>query len=1133
MRRGVLQSWLLRVTRARVVNAWRLLLVVLTVAVLAATTVTSVGLLVVATEQGAVRAALTSIPIDETTLDVRLTQPTVSVAAGTRAATTAIGAVLGDAATSVHAAQAFTTLTPVPRSGHPAALAYFGELDAVQAHASLTAGVWARDAAPASVSSLPVTLPAAAARALGLGVGSSFAVRVGDKAKTARVVGLYRAKKPAGEYWAGDPLRGAGNNDAYLSPDTPAAPPVNAFGPLIVAPGALAAAGIPVQSLDIRYVPDYGRATPGQLASLIDRLDGADSAVPARMGNIAAQVSYSTSGDATYPIRQIASNLIVTRSTVVVVSLLLLMLAVAALGQTARLFNDARDGERQLMRARGASRRQIFALAALEAVLVGAVTAGVSPLLARLVYRLVATQPAMLAAGMPRDAGLPPLAFATAAAVSLLFVAVLLAPLLARSDTFAEGEQKKVRQKRASGFMRSGLDVGLVILAGVVYWQLQSYRSPVGGAASLSVDPVLAIAPAIVLLAASLVCVRLIPLVSRLAEWIGARSRGAVFSLAAWEVGRRSQRATAAVLLLTIALAVGTFSQSFLATWQQSQLDQAAFAVGAPVRVPADPATTSAQGSLLASGARGKPQPVIHRTATVAGSQADLTNANTLDGTNAVVLGLTAQARGMIQRGRLAEEGGARIAELTKTRSTSATGIPLPGDVRGVSATVQVGHRNAQLPGVSAELHAIIGDANGLITTIDLGPVLIDGRSHDVSGLLPVPASGSGPASPLRFLGIQSFIFVSNAAAYRGGSVDTMADILVANLAVQHPLASKSKGDYSTVEAQMDARSRWFAGVSVQGRPQPTTGVSPKGWQLNLRVPVPADVAERPVTYALTAWQPVNGIPAVMSASLAASLSLKKGDQLTLVFPAALVSIQLAGTVPLVPGSSDAGQLTSDTVSGANSSQAGAVIVDQVALERALAQAGVSGAMVDEWWVDVPAGRGQAYLDAHPAANGTSPARSGEVLGLQMQQNPLRVATEAALWIAILAAALLAAVGFAVHAAATLRSRRVEFAELRAIGLSRRGLVAVVGSESLLLCLLGVVFGIGVGVLLSWLGGPLVAVSPDGTPPVPSVVVTFPWPGIVLMAALMAAVLACIVLLVARVQRGARPADVLRGANEL
>src|SRR5665647_3088132 len=105
-----------------------------------------------------------------------------------------------------------------------------------------------------------------------------------------------------------------------------------------------------------------------------------------------------------------------------------------------------------------------------------------------------------------------------------------------------------------------------------------------------------------------------------------------------------------------------------------------------------------------------------------------------------------------------------------------------------------------------------------------------------------------------------------------------------------------------------------------------------------------------------------------------------------------------------------------------------------------------------------------------------------------MQQHPLRVATQAGLWLVALAAALLAAVGFGVHATVTLRARAVEFAQLRAIGLSRRSLTAVVGAESLLLCLLGGTFGIGIGALLGWLVGPLVAGSADGTPPIPSVV---------------------------------------------
>jgi ABC-type antimicrobial peptide transport system permease subunit len=188
--------------------------------------------------------------------------------------------------------------------------------------------------------------------------------------------------------------------------------------------------------------------------------------------------------------------------------------------------------------------------------------------------------------------------------------------------------------------------------------------------------------------------------------------------------------------------------------------------------------------------------------------------------------------------------------------------------------------------------------------------------------------------------------------------------------------------------------------------------------------------------------------------------------------------------------------------------------------------------MVDEWWVDVPSGQARAYLAAHPSTHGVPAAKSRDILAQQMQQNPLRVATQAALWLAILAAALLAAVGFAVHTAAAMRSRRLEFAELRAIGLSRGKLIGLIAVESLLLAVLGIVFGMGVGALLSWLVAPLVAVSPDGTPAVPSVIVDFPVGDIGLLVLGLVAVLACVVLLVARMQRVVQPADLLRGAGE-
>ena len=116
-----------------------------------------------------------------------------------------------------------------------------------------------------------------------------------------------------------------------------------------------------------------------------------------------------------------------------------------------------------------------------------------------------------------------------------------------RQTSFVDAEQARSRPGRRAAFQRSGLDIAVLALAALAYWQLKNYKSPVmseGGVAS--VDPLLAAGPALALLAGALVAVRLIPPASKALEAIAARGRKAVLPLAAWEVGRRSARANGA-----------------------------------------------------------------------------------------------------------------------------------------------------------------------------------------------------------------------------------------------------------------------------------------------------------------------------------------------------------------------------------------------------------------------------------------------------------------------------------------------------------------------------------------------------------------------------------------------------------
>ncbi|RII89494.1 FtsX-like permease family protein, partial [Clavibacter michiganensis] len=101
--------------------------------------------------------------------------------------------------------------------------------------------------------------------------------------------------------------------------------------------------------------------------------------------------------------------------------------------------------------------------------------------------------------------------------------------------------------------------------------------------------------------------------------------------------------------------------------------------------------------------------------------------------------------------------------------------------------------------------------------------------------------------------------------------------------------------------------------------------------------------------------------------------------------------------------------------------------------------------------------------------------------------------TPTALFLAIVAAGILAAAGFALHTVASLRARRADLAHLRAVGVSASGVVELVAVEALILTVLGALAGIAAGLTTALAVGPLVAVSPGGTAPVPPVEVHVPW----------------------------------------
>jgi ABC-type antimicrobial peptide transport system permease subunit len=1089
--------WALRTSTHRARSQWKLLLVITAVAVIACSLITSLAVLVSATEQGGLRAELGTAK--NTDLQVSMFSLTAPLSEATEATTNSIATLLGPSVDAPLANSiADSAMFEVPAlATDKVAQAFVAEYSAVRDHATLDAGEWPTGAGQ-------VALPSTAAAFFGLAIGDSIALDVYDEPKTVEVSGLYTADDIDGEYWSRQTLGGKGFDPTYPLPDILQYIPTNAFGPLLLAPGGFDTVGIPVDRADLTYIPDFSHVDVADLPAVADRLVTAYQDIPSDVGDVASYIAYFSTLDETTDAA--ASGLIVTRSTVVVTTLLLLVLAVAALAQTARLLVDARAAERQLMVSRGANRRQVLLLALIEALAIGIITALLSPVLASLAYALLAAQPAMMKAGMPATA--PPTQFALAAVVALVFVVILIAPLFRR-------QRRAGRQRRLTGIMTSGLDIGVVALAAVAYWQLSTYRSPVEQSIRLSVDPILVAGPALVLLAGALVSVRLIPLVARVFESLAARSSGALIPLAAWEVGRRAQRAIAAVLLLTLALAVATFSLSFLATWKQSQVDQADLTIGASVRVPAVESATGSQGTLLGDG-----QPTTRREATVAGPSADIIGPEPPSGTQAIVMGLTAGSRSMLGEGRIGREGGSALEPALDTDLGASEGITIDGDARAISATVSAGDAAAPFGGAALTVHLVLEDQAGLLSTVDLGEVALDGQPVALSGELQ-----AGLTMPQRIVGLQYDAFVADSDAFAANgpelfSKDYAATILVSDLSIQ------VTDDLVTQPLSVDPGIAWSAVSSGTFAAPPEVVQPPDGAQLRLDIAVPSSIDVMRLSYTMIGWQPVSQLSGVMSADLAHTMNVGTYSTVYLVMDGSPIAVTVKAITPVIPGSGIGTALTSSRPTAF-----GTIAVDQAALFRVLVEHGSTFLPLDEWWVDVPAGQAQQYLDAHADVPGIADAASRELLAIELQEGPLRVATQAALWLAIAAAALLAAIGFAVHTAATLSSRSAELAQLRAIGFSRRSIVGLVGAESALLAALGALFGITIGVLLAYLAGPLIAVSPTGEPTVPSVIVDVPWLTILALLVELLAVLAIVVAGVARGQKSSDPATILRAGG--
>lgn len=1091
--------WRLALRRARVQAP--LLAIVLALSLISATLLSTLYLLDHSTRTLAARTALDNAPASSTqlkhTIDVNGPLKDI-VDASARAAHQG----LGDIPTTsyVHAEGALQILTLEEHY----ALTYYAADDRLTDLAVIVDGRWPDQQA---VGVTEIAVPRVMIENLDMQIGDVVEIRArsydDDQATTARIVGVYLPLDPDGPLWLPDTLKSDGFRPTVPVPGTNGGLAAPAYGPLITTSNRVET--LPLDTVTVVYEPDFSATSVEELSAILDTLTKAETDAKLQLGNLASRVAVFA------PVQNTAGNVVgslaMTRSTVLVTALLLLVVATAALVQAARLVSERRHDERHLVAARGASARQVFNVGAIETGMIGLVTVAASAPLARLAYLHLGELALLRDAGFDQDPGLPVGAWIAGAVVALVLIAIVLAPLTRRSALIVEAEADRARPGKRAAFQRTGIDAAVIVLAGLAFWQLSLYRSPVvSGEGPPRLDPLLAAGPALALLAGALLAARIVPLAARAMEALATSARRAVTPLAAWEVARRPVRALSAVLLLTLSLSVGVFAAGFMSTWTQSQRDQALYRhpVDAVVSAPSTP--WMRQASIVDTpGAQA--EPVVADQIQISDRSLGELRAGyqPFTGSGAYLRATTRQGWEAFGQDRLSEVRGERLAlGLSGTEVAEASGVSIPAGTQALQMDVTVKPPREGFDDTLVSIRALLRSDEGLFHTFDMGFATSDGSRQQLIGSIGDGSTGS------TLVGLQAII-AAPGTGIAEGNFDQYERIRV-NISIENVAALTPLPGWS-IANEADPFEAHALDTSVIGPWTPTataglvTDIHARGGVVSFTILAsPDDLVSRPVIGVLTAPELVGDVPIVVTDTLLRMARMSVGDNVTMRVGSGLVRANVVAAVPRIDP---------------ESSYVVAAPIDTVQL--ATFQSGGSTTDVTTWWVttdDIDA------LAASLPSDATITTRHAVVDDLT--RSPLRVAIIVSMWLVAGAAALLAAVGFAVHVVVSTRARALELAQLRAVGLSSGATVRMVGVEAALLAALGTVCGIGLGLWLVTLTAPLVSFGPDGQPPVPEVLVHVPWPFVGALVLEAVAVVILALAIAAVLVRRIRPADLLR-----
>ena len=422
----------------------------------------------------------------------------------------------------------------------------------------------------------------------------------------------------------------------------------------------------------------------------------------------------------------------------------------------------------------------------------------------------------------------------------MLVILVVVRPAL-RPVTPGTARLRRGRQAALATAARAGLDTALLALGVVAFWELRRYSAvPRLSGGGLGIDPVLAVAPVLALAGLALLPLRALPAAARLLDRLSAHGRHLAGALASWQVSRRPVRQGGPILLVVLAVGTGTLVLAQHQSWRQSQLDQAAFATGADIRVGlAAPLPLARAGEFAHSPGVLGAMPV----------------SNFNSGFDVFALNARDAAATVLLRPDLASPPPPALwRRITPARP--GPGLALPGRPARIAVTASVRPpRGLRLGALRVSLS--VQDGWGIVYPVPAGSLPADGRPHRVMAGLTAPARGAGQARyPLRLLGISlSYRLPPFPAAALGGAAVRQAEAGIA--------ARRARLDVRALAVSPHGGGGFPAPFAGGGRPGGVLG----RWLAAAGAAQLADPHAFGLKPAVRAWRPGPSCPAASSSA--------------------------------------------------------------------------------------------------------------------------------------------------------------------------------------------------------------------------------------------------------------------------